>query len=209
MNRTIKEATTKVFHYPDLESLKAHVLALVKAYNFSKHLKALQWKTAFEAICGAWTKDPAIFKLDPRHSSRDHTPKTTTVAGFTRKRPERDTFPEHLPRERVAIETPTARAYCGAARLRKLSEDVTRTLETMPRQWKVIQTVREKFSCREVGSIVTTPPRSYHFTPRFLSHLIPSHRRRWPAPLIGFLALAATLRRGLEAGQATASLDGV
>jgi hypothetical protein len=34
--------------------------------------------------------------------------KTTTVAGFTRKRPERDTFPEHLPRERVVIEAPTA-----------------------------------------------------------------------------------------------------
>src|SRR5208337_1146161 len=75
--------------------------------------------------------------------------KTTTVAGFTRKRPERNTFPEHLPRERVVIEAPTACTCCGAARLRKLGEDVTRTLETTPRQWKVIQTVREKFSCRD------------------------------------------------------------
>ena len=59
--------------------------------------------------------------------------KTTTVAGFTRKRPERDTFPEHLPRERVVIEAPTACACCGGARLRKLGEDVTQTLETTPR----------------------------------------------------------------------------
>jgi hypothetical protein len=42
MNRTIKEATIKVFHYPDIESLKAHVLAFVSAYNFAKHLKALK-----------------------------------------------------------------------------------------------------------------------------------------------------------------------
>jgi IS30 family transposase len=67
MNRTIKDATIKAFHYPDLESLKAHVEAFVSAYNFAKHLKALKWKTPFEAICHAWTKDPEIFKLNPRH----------------------------------------------------------------------------------------------------------------------------------------------
>jgi transposase InsO family protein len=38
MNRTIKDATVKVFHYEDLENLKAHVLAFVAAYNFAKHL---------------------------------------------------------------------------------------------------------------------------------------------------------------------------
>ena len=79
--------------------------------------------------------------------------RTTTVAGFTRKRPERNTFPEHLPRERVVIEAPTACACCGGMRLRKLGEDVTRTLETAPRQWKVIETVREKFSCRDCEKI--------------------------------------------------------
>jgi len=67
MNRTVKEATIKAFHYPDLKSLKAHVLAFVSAYNFAKHLKALQWKTPFEAICHAWTTTPDIFKLNPRH----------------------------------------------------------------------------------------------------------------------------------------------
>ena len=67
MNRTVKEATIKAFHYPDLESLKAHVLAFVSAYNFAKHLKALRWKTPFEAICEAWTKTPNIFKLNPHH----------------------------------------------------------------------------------------------------------------------------------------------
>jgi transposase InsO family protein len=67
MNRTIKGATINVFHYPSLESLKAHVLAFVTAYKFAKHLKALRWKTPFEAICAAWTKDPAVFTINPRH----------------------------------------------------------------------------------------------------------------------------------------------
>ena len=30
---------------------------------------------------------------------------------------------------------------CGGTRLRKLGEDVTRTLEVVPRSWKVIETV--------------------------------------------------------------------
>ena len=67
MNRTVKEATIKSFHSPGLESLKAHVLAFVSAYNFAKHLKALRWKTPFETICQAWTTTPDIFKLNPCH----------------------------------------------------------------------------------------------------------------------------------------------
>jgi len=73
---------------------------------------------------------------------------TTTVAAFTRKRPARKPFPEHLPRERVIVPAPTACLCCGGGRLRKLGETVTETLESIPRQWKVIQHVREKFTCR-------------------------------------------------------------
>ena len=83
--------------------------------------------------------------------------KTTTVRGFVRKRAERQTFPEHLPRERVVIDPPTACECCGGNRLRKLGEDVTRTLESLPRQWKVIETVREKFSCRDCEKISQAP----------------------------------------------------
>jgi transposase-like protein len=67
MNRTIKDATVKVFHYDDLHSLKAHVLAFVTAYNSAKHLKALKWRTPYQVICEAWTKVPAIFKINPHH----------------------------------------------------------------------------------------------------------------------------------------------
>ena len=91
--------------------------------------------------------------------------KTTTVRGFTRKRAERNTFPDHLPRERVVIDPPTACECCGGNRLRKLGEDVTRTLESVPRQWKVIETVREKFSCRDCEKI-SQAPAPFHVIPR-------------------------------------------
>ncbi len=84
---------------------------------------------------------------------------------FERKRPSRKPFPEHLPRERVVIAAPTNCSCCGSAKLSKLGEDITETLEIIPRQWKVIQTVREKFSCRECEKI-TQPPAPFHVTPR-------------------------------------------
>src|SRR5450631_398614 len=91
--------------------------------------------------------------------------KTMSVRGFTRKHPERNTFPDHLPRERVVIDPPTACDCCGGMRLRKLGEDVTRTLETIPRQWKVIETVREKFTCRDCEKI-SQAPAPFHVIPR-------------------------------------------
>ena len=91
--------------------------------------------------------------------------RTTTVATFQRKRPTRQPFPEHLPRERVVVPGPTSCSCCGSSRLRKLGEDVTETLEVVPRQWKVIQTVREKFSCRECEAIDQAPA-PFHVIPR-------------------------------------------
>jgi len=83
--------------------------------------------------------------------------KTTNVVAFTRKRPSRQPFPEHLPRERVVEPGPTSCLCCGGARLRKLGEDITETLEVIPRQWKVIQHVREKFTCRDCEKISQAP----------------------------------------------------
>ena len=91
--------------------------------------------------------------------------RTTKVAAFTRQRPARKPFPEHLPRERLIVPGPTACPCCGGARLSKLGEDVTETLEVIPRQWKVIQHVREKFSCRDCESI-NQAPAPFHVVPR-------------------------------------------
>ena len=91
--------------------------------------------------------------------------KTTNVAPFTRKRPSRQPFPDHLPRERVVVPPPTTCDCCGGNRLRKLGETITETLEVIPRQWKVIQHVREKMTCRDCEKI-SEPPAPFHVMPR-------------------------------------------
>jgi len=89
----------------------------------------------------------------------------TDVTPHRRRRPSRKPFPDHLPRERVVIAAPENCPCCGSGKLSKLGEDITETLEVIPRQWKVIQTVREKFSCRACEKI-TQPPAPFHVTPR-------------------------------------------
>jgi transposase len=91
--------------------------------------------------------------------------RTMTVKAFTRQRSSRKPFPAHLPRERIVIPAPSACACCGSTKLAKLGETITETLESVPRQWKVIQTVREKFTCRDCEKI-TQPPAPFHTIPR-------------------------------------------
>ena len=74
-------------------------------------------------------------------------------------------YPAHLPRERVVIPAPACCPSCGPTKLSKLGEDVTETLEVVPPRWKVIQTVREKFSCPACETIAQ-PPARFHATPR-------------------------------------------
>ena len=91
--------------------------------------------------------------------------RSTSVAAFQRQRPARKPFPDHLPRERIVVAVPESCACCGSLKLIKLGEDVTETLEVIPRQWKVNQTVRERFSCRECETIAQ-PPAPFHVIPR-------------------------------------------
>ena len=83
------------------------------------------------------------------------------VRAFVRRKPARRPLPEHLPRERIVYPALSACPCCGGGVLRKIGEDVTEMLELIPRQWKVIQHVREKFSCRSCEAI-TQPPAPSH-----------------------------------------------
>jgi transposase len=100
-----------------------------------------------------------------------------TVPSFERRRPARRPLPEHLPRERIVYPAPLACPCCGDERLRKIGEDVTETLELIPRQWKVIQHVREKFSCRACETITQPPAPSHPIArgragPKLLAHVL-------------------------------------
>jgi len=65
MNRTIKDATVKRFHYETHNELRSHLSDFVSAYNFAKRLKTLKGLTPYEFICKAWTKEPERFTLSP------------------------------------------------------------------------------------------------------------------------------------------------
>jgi len=41
MNRTIKEATVRTYHYQSQAQLQEHLAAFLNAYNFTKRLKTL------------------------------------------------------------------------------------------------------------------------------------------------------------------------
>jgi hypothetical protein len=67
MNRTLKEATVKKYHYQTHQHLKAHLQAFQMAYNFAKRLKTLRGLTPYEYICQCWQKEPEQFTINPFH----------------------------------------------------------------------------------------------------------------------------------------------
>ncbi|WP_438265151.1 IS66 family transposase [Bradyrhizobium commune] len=99
------------------------------------------------------------------------------VPSFERRRPARRPLPEHLPRERIVYPVPASCPCCGDNRLRKIGEDVTEMLELIPRQWKVIQHVREKLVCRACEAITQPPAPSHPIArgragPKLLAHVL-------------------------------------
>jgi len=69
MNRTIKEATVKRYHYDSHNQFKTHLTDFVNAYNYARRLKTLKGLTPYEFICKIWTKEPQRFRLNPTHQT--------------------------------------------------------------------------------------------------------------------------------------------
>jgi len=90
---------------------------------------------------------------------------TVQVQSFARSQAMRRDFPDHLPRRRIVHPAPSCCPSCSGTRLSKIGEDVTETLDVVPRQFFVTQHVREKFSCRACEKI-TQPPAPFHVIAR-------------------------------------------
>ena len=69
MNRTIKDATVRIFHSASAEALKQHLHAFLLAYTCARRLKTLKGSTPYDFICRQWTVEPERFKLNPCHHS--------------------------------------------------------------------------------------------------------------------------------------------
>ena len=67
MNRTIKDATVKRFHYDSHDQLRSHLQDFLNAYNFARRLKTPAGLTPSEFLCKTWTSEPQRFTLNPIH----------------------------------------------------------------------------------------------------------------------------------------------
>jgi transposase-like protein len=85
MNRTLKEATVKRYHYESHDQLRAHLQIFLDAYNHARWLKTLRGLTPYEHVLQVWTKEPERFRLDPHHTSRDRTPQPNAVTGGAKR----------------------------------------------------------------------------------------------------------------------------
>ncbi len=157
-------AVAKAQNADDLATITHQKLVIFKLQNElrgarSERTRRLidQMEMSFEEIEAAATEDEL--------TSQALAAKTTSVTGFERKKPAKTPFPEHLPRERIIVEGPTRCDCCGSDRLCKLGEDITESLDVIPRQFRVLQYVREKFSCRDCETI-SQAPAPFHAVPR-------------------------------------------
>ena len=75
MNRTLKEATVRRYHYDTHRDLREHLEAFLNAYNFAKRLKTLKGLTPYEHICNVWADQPSRFRYDPFHLTSGQGPR--------------------------------------------------------------------------------------------------------------------------------------
>jgi len=180
----------------DVETLKALLLAEREKHRTDLRTQALEIEQLKQTIAklrherfGQSSERRALldqlelqlFELEEDQAQAETTVELATrssvqVQSFERRKPARRPLPEHLPRERVVYPNPSACPCCGGA-LSKLGEDVTETLELVPRRWKVVQHVREKYSCRGCEAITQPPAPSHPITrgragPGLLAHVL-------------------------------------
>jgi Transposase and inactivated derivatives len=125
-----------------------------------KHLLD-QLEMQLEDVVTSATEDELAAELAVAKADQAGVP----VAPFTRKRPARTPLSDDLPRHRVVLPGPEACPGCQGGDLKKIGETVTESREVIPRQWIVLQTVREKFVCKNCTTITQTPA-PFHPVPR-------------------------------------------
>jgi transposase len=123
------EAAAALARQSDDQALIAHLKLQIEKLNRDRYgprsertARLLdQLELTLEELETAATED----ELAAEMAAAKTTNTTTTVASFTRNRPSRKPFPDHLPRERVIIPGPTveARGCPSSAR-------------TLPRRWR-------------------------------------------------------------------------
>ena len=120
-----------------------------------------QLEMQLEDVVAAATEDELAAEMVVAKANAAGVP----VAPFTRRKPAREPLSADLPRRRVVVPGPDTCPCCHSADLKKIGESITESREVIPRQWIVVQTVREKFICKACEAI-TQPPAPFHPIPR-------------------------------------------
>jgi transposase len=149
----------------DTEALIAHLQLMIEKLKREKYGQRSERTARLIEQMELQLEDLVTTASEDELAAATAAAKAHSVRAFTRKRPVRKPWPGNIERERVVIDAPAVCTCCGGARLSKLGEDVTETLEEIPRRFKVIETVREKFTCRDCGK-VSQAPAPFHATPR-------------------------------------------
>jgi len=106
-------------------------------------------------------EDLEVTQAEQEAKAENTAPQAAPEKRAQNPRPPRRPLPDNLPVERIVEPAPCACGKCGSARLHKLGEVVSKTLECEPRRWKIIERVREKFSCRDCEAITEAPAPSH------------------------------------------------
>ena len=140
----------------EIESLKLTIAKMQRDRFGAKSERGSKLLDQLELQLAEMEEGVAQDKVTAELTGGSEWPAQHTAAMLTKDKPARRPLPGHLPRERVVHEGPNDCPSCGG-QLRKLGEDITETLEYVPATWKVIQHVREKFTCRQCEKIAQVP----------------------------------------------------
>lgn len=142
------------------------ILAQLKRLKFGKSSEKLdrdQLALAFEDLVqGLAEIEQAEERADPDlkvHRGRE-------------RREKRPSLPDHLPQIEVVLEPEERTCPCCSGTLHRIGEDVSRRLDVVPAQYRVIVTRRPKYACRACeGTVVQAPAR-----PRLIEGGLPTER---------------------------------
>ena len=73
MNRTIKDATVKRYHYGSHDELRQHLQLFVDAYNYGRRLKTLRGLTPYEPSAKPGPNSPNALKSTRQTTCRERT----------------------------------------------------------------------------------------------------------------------------------------
>lgn len=126
-------------------------LALLKAKRYGKSSEKLDKQ--IEEIELKIEENELIlgFKTEQDNVNSD---KSIATVDDSKQKPKRQKLPEHLPREAAVLKPVDQCPACGGVEFRKISDDISETLEYVPSSFKVIRHVRPRCACTHCEKIV-------------------------------------------------------